>query len=90
MQPARTNCPRATARPFRRDPEGPRRDLHLHTLGTWYSTIPCSHGMGKAGAVALSPCSTMAVPSDHPPGNRAGGKQDRAQGMVTVWDGIVL
>lgn len=84
--PARTRCPRATARPFRRDPEGSRRDLHRHTLGTRYSTIPCCRGMGKAGAMALSPCSATAFPWDRTLGtgqvaNRMGHKARCQRGV---------
>lgn len=84
--PARTRCLRATARPFRRDPEGPSRDLHRHTLGTWYSTIPCCRGMGKAGAMALSPCSATAFPWDRTLGtgqvaNRMGHKARCQRGV---------
>lgn len=51
------------------EPRGsPGRDLHLRMLGTWYSTVPCPHGMGSAGAMALGTCSVMAFLSDHTPG----------------------
>lgn len=60
--------------------EGPRRDLHLHTLGTWYSTW---HRQGWC----YGPQSLLnnGYPFGSPSGNRAGGKQDRAEGTVTVW-----